>query len=66
MLITVNGEDKAFDGPLTVDAMLAALGIDGRRIAVERNREIVPKSAFGTVTLEDGDQIEIVQFIGGG
>lgn len=66
MRIAVNGEDRAFDGPLTVAALLEALGIDGRRIAVERNREIVPKSAYAATALADGDAIEIVQFIGGG
>jgi thiamine biosynthesis protein ThiS len=47
-------------------ALLASLGIDRRKVAVERNREIVPKSAFEGVVLAPGDQLEIVQFVGGG
>ena len=46
--------------------LLAALELQPRKIAVERNLEIVPKSLFGETTLADGDQIEIVQFVGGG
>lgn len=45
---------------------LASLGIDRRKVAVERNREIVPKSAFDRVVLTAGDELEIVQFVGGG
>ncbi len=66
MDITVNGEKKAFDGPLTVSDLLAALELQPRKIAVERNLEIVPKSQFGETALMNGDQIEIVQFVGGG
>ena len=66
MDITVNGEEKRFDGPLTVAGLLSALDLPARKIAVERNLEIVPKSLFGEVALADGDRIEIVQFVGGG
>lgn len=66
MDITVNGEEKRFDGPLTVEGLLAALELPARKIAVERNLEIVPKSLFGETALADGDRIEIVQFVGGG
>ena len=45
---------------------MQTLSLNPRQVAVERNREIVPKSAYGEVTLSAGDQIEIVQFIGGG
>jgi thiazole synthase len=64
--LTVNGEPRAFTGPLTVAGLLAALGLDRRKVAVERNLEIVPKSAFETTSLADDDRIEIVHFIGGG
>ena len=66
MQLCVNGESRVFDAPLTVAGLLAALGFDARRIAVERNREIVRRSAFSDTALDDGDRIEIVHFIGGG
>lgn len=66
MDITVNGEARRFDGPLTVEGLLSALDLPARKIAVERNLEIVPKSLFGETALADGDRIEIVQFVGGG
>lgn len=66
MEITVNGETRRLDGPATVAGLLAALGLEPRKIAVERNLEIVPKSQFGETAVMDGDRIEIVQFVGGG
>ena len=52
--------------PATLADLLASLGIDGRRVAVERNREIAPKSLWSQIVLAEGDQLEIVQFVGGG
>ena len=46
--------------------LVSALGLDGRKVAIERNLEIVPRSAYGKTRLADGDRIEIVHFIGGG
>jgi thiamine biosynthesis protein ThiS len=66
MTVTVNGEQRPCLPGASVAALLAGLGIDRRKVAVERNLEIVPKSAFDATTLADGDQIEIVHFIGGG
>ena len=66
MQITINGESRGFTGPMSVDALLRALSLDPRKIAVERNREIVPRSIYGTVLVGDGDRLEIVHFIGGG
>ena len=66
MDITVNGEKKRFEGPITVAGLLAALELQPRKIAVERHLEIVPRSLFGETALSDGDKIEIVQFVGGG
>ncbi len=66
MQIVLNGETRAVAAGLSVSGLLAELGIDGRKVAVERNLEIVPKSAFETTTLADGDRLEIVHFIGGG
>ena len=64
--LTLNGEARAFDGPMTVAALLASLGLETRKVAVERNEEIVPRSVYGNTWLADGDHIEIVHFIGGG
>lgn len=66
MKLTVNGEIRAFEGVAHVAALVTALGLDCRKVAVERNLEIVPRSAYGETELSDGDRIEIVHFIGGG
>lgn len=66
MQIILNGEPRAAAAGLSVEALLQELGIDMRKVAVERNLEIVPKSAFAATALEDGDRLEIVHFIGGG
>ena len=66
MTLTINGEQKAMSGVSTVAALVAQLGLDARKVAVERNLEIVPRSAYGKTALVDGDRIEIVHFIGGG
>jgi thiamine biosynthesis protein ThiS len=64
--VTVNGEPRVLDGPITVAGLLAAIGLDGRKVAVERREEIVPRSAYATTWLVTGDSLEIVHFIGGG
>ncbi len=66
MDITVNGEEKRFEGEVSVAGLLSALALEPKKIAVERNFEIVPKSRYGETALADGDRIEIVQFVGGG
>ncbi len=66
MQVTINGESRGFSGPMSVDALLRTLALDPRKIAVERNREIVPRSIYETVLVGDGDKLEIVHFIGGG
>lgn len=66
MRLVVNGEDRVFDGVNSVVALVEALQLDGRKLAIERNLEIVPRSAYDTTALCDGDRIEIVHFIGGG
>jgi thiamine biosynthesis protein ThiS len=66
MHILVNGTEKSFPEPLTVEKLLEHLGLDKRKLAVERNREIIPKTEFTSINLCDGDEIEIVHFIGGG
>ena len=66
MNLTVNGEARSFERLADVAGLVAALGLDARKVAVERNLEIVPRSAYGRTPLADGDRIEIVHFIGGG
>lgn len=66
MKLTINGDSRSFDSVPDVAALVAALGLDARKVAVERNLEIVPRSAYGRTPLADGDRIEIVHFIGGG
>ena len=66
MQITLNGETRSFQDVADVAGLVAALGLDARKVAVERNLEIVPRSAYGKTPLADGDRIEIVHFIGGG
>ena len=64
--ITVNGSARAFERPLDVGALLATLELAGKKVAVERNGEIVPKSAHGSTLVLDGDRLEIVVAVGGG
>jgi len=64
--LTVNGQSRQFEAPLKVEALLRALDLAGKRIALERNGEIVPRSRFGDELLADGDRIEIVVAVGGG
>lgn len=66
MQVTINGEARPLSTPTTVEGLLTSLGIDPRKVAVERNLEIVPKSAFDATPVADGDRLEIVHFIGGG
>ncbi len=64
--ITLNGDPYELPGPLTVAALLARLAIDPRRVAVERNFDVLKRHTFETTEVEEGDQIEIVNFVGGG
>ncbi|MGI8840545.1 MAG: sulfur carrier protein ThiS [Caulobacteraceae bacterium] len=66
MRLTVNGDERAFTAVGDLAALVAALGLDCRKVAVERNLEIVPRSAYAATALTEGDRIEIVHFIGGG
>jgi sulfur carrier protein len=66
MDIIINGEPQQLPAPTTVAALLDARGLAGKRVAVERNGEIVPKSRHAETPLAAGDQIEIVVAVGGG
>jgi thiazole synthase len=64
--ITLNGDAHEVAGPLTVSELLDRLNIDPRRVAVERNLVVLKRDAFADTTIEAGDEIEIVNFVGGG
>ena len=64
--ITVNGSTRALERPVDIGALLAVLQLTGKKIAVERNGEIVPRSAHGSTLVLDGDRLEIVVAVGGG
>ena len=66
LAIHVNGDAHRVTGDVTIAEMLQELGIDPSKVAVERNLEIVPRSTLGEVQVEDGDNFEIVHFVGGG
>jgi sulfur carrier protein len=66
LIITLNGEPYELDGPLSLAALLDRLQIDARRVAVEHNLAIVRRSQYDHVRIEAGDQVEIVNFVGGG
>lgn len=66
MNLRINGEQRHFDSVHTVSELIDALAYTGRRIAVERNGEIVPRSQHATTPLADGDALEIVVAVGGG
>ena len=64
--LTVNGEPRTVPGGTTVAGLLRLLAIEGGRVAVERNLDVVPRSTWAEAALADGDQVEIVTFVGGG
>ena len=66
MQLTINGEAREIAGAADVAALVLELGLDLKKVAVERNLEIVPRSLYAKTPLADGDRIEIVQFVGGG
>lgn len=64
--IKVNGDTKHYEYPLAISELLEHMALAGKKIAVERNGEIVPRGAHGSTLLLDGDQLEIVVAVGGG
>ena len=64
--VRVNGEHRRVPGGTNVAEMVNQLGLDPLRVAVERNLEVIPRSTLGQVWVEDGDDYEIVHFVGGG
>ena len=66
MTIRLNGEPHEIAGPVTISALLAELNVDPRRVAVEHNLVIVKRDRYDSMMVGDGDEIEIVNFVGGG
>jgi sulfur carrier protein len=66
LVITLNGDRFEIAGPLTVADLLARLAIDPRRVAVEHNLAVVKRASYEQTMVRDGDQVEIVNFVGGG
>ncbi len=66
MRLTVNGEMREAPDSATIADLLASLEIEGTRVAVERNREVVPRAQHGSTVLAAGDRLELVTFVGGG
>ena len=66
MTITLNGEPFELSGPLTVTELLSHLEVDARRVAVEHNITVLKRTAFDDTIVCEGDQVEIVNFVGGG
>ena len=66
MQIILNGDPHETPGPVTVSELLARLQIDARRVAVEHNLVVVKRAAFDSTVVGDGDEVEIVNFVGGG
>ena len=64
--LTINGEARHFEQALSCSALLEKLELVGKRVAIERNGEIVPRSQFAGCVLQDGDRLEIVVAVGGG
>jgi len=64
--IVLNGERHELAGPMTVAELLARLEIDSRRVAVEHNQVVVKRTAFDDTVVREGDEVEIVNFVGGG
>ena len=64
--VMVNGKAHRFERPVEVAALLSTLNLVGKKVAVERNGEIVPRSAFAETRVRDGDRIEVVIAVGGG
>ena len=66
MTIALNGEPYEVAGPMSLTALLAQLNIDPRRVAVEHNLDVVKRGNYDSTQIQEGDQIEIVNFVGGG
>lgn len=66
MQVTINGDVRTIPGPITLEGLLGQLQLDPRKVVVEHNRAIVRRGELGAVQVGEGDQLEIVHFVGGG
>lgn len=66
MKVFVNGDAREIEAGTTITALIAALGLGGGPVAVERNREVVPRAEHASTVLAEGDRLELVHFVGGG
>jgi thiamine biosynthesis protein ThiS len=66
MLLFINGEEKTFVDEISLAGLIEQMGMKGDRVAVELNREIVPRAQWTATALRDGDRLEVVHFVGGG
>lgn len=66
MIIRLNGEPHDLAGPVTIAGLLETLGIDRRRVAVEHNLVVLKRDAYDSTLVQEGDEVEIVNFVGGG
>ena len=64
--VVINGKSRTIPAGTTVETLIAELGLGDRRVAVERNREVVPRALHPSTVLADGDRLELVTFVGGG
>jgi sulfur carrier protein len=64
--VVINGQTRTVNAGTTVAALIGELGLGDRRVAVEKNREVVPRAQHATTLLADGDRLEVVTFVGGG
>lgn len=64
--LTINGEKRQFDNTMNVTHLLKILGIDQQKVALEKNKTIISRSQYDDTTIEDGDVLEIIAFVGGG
>ncbi|MDQ3368200.1 MAG: sulfur carrier protein ThiS [Myxococcota bacterium] len=64
--VIINGEPRTIIRGSTIETVVAELGLGGKRVAVERNREVVPRAQHPSTVLVDGDRLEVVTFVGGG
>lgn len=66
VVVTINGERSVVPAGLTLSELLGQLGVANGKVAVERNRTIAPRSQFDSIMVAEGDELEIVRFVGGG
>jgi len=66
MRLQINGQEREFPSPLSLAALVESLGMQAGRVAVELNRNIVPREQWATTSLAEGDSLEVVHFVGGG